>query len=156
MGTHLIHRRGPEQNHPPPHQLYPHCPPLRTLRGFFKHLIENRSTRLSNVWFMVVSSTSGLSTRRFDLLWWTTLQIVHLPDSPPNGLSTGFVDVGSEVGVNCLTTETLYGTATAKLSIGLNFEKVSQEGIEPEVTSMPSVHANDINLLPRGIWGSKV
>jgi len=37
----------------------------------------------------------------------------------------------------------------AKLSVGLNFEKVYQEGFKPWFTSMPNVHTNDINLLQR-------
>ena len=36
--------------------------------------------------------------------------------------------------------------ASAKLSVGLNCKKVFQEGIEPEVTSMPSVHANHLAM----------
>ena len=54
---------------------------------------EGQGGHLCKIRFMVVSSTSWLSTRRFDLLGWTTLQIVHSPDSPPNRLSTGFGDV---------------------------------------------------------------
>ena len=77
---------------------------------------------------MVVSSTSGLSTRRFNLVGWTTLRIFHPFRFSTQRIVHRFCG-HREVGVNCLTMETLCGIVTG----GLGKAKwILKKGIKPE------------------------